>query len=70
MPTNKEIEDYMLQEVKFHADYKTGIVNLTTIAEDAYNTLEPSSTTDIPERYFEIALELFECDEASERRTQ
>jgi hypothetical protein len=55
MITKNRIIQYMRIHVEDHTDPLTGEVNDTTLAEDAFQALEPSNDSDIPEEYFECA---------------
>ncbi len=63
MVGNIKIRQYMHKNVEDHVDPLTGEVNNTSLAEDAFWALEPGNNGDIPEKYFECAIEIAERHE-------
>lgn len=56
MPTDKQILDYMLENIQDNIDPLTGEVNCTFLAEDAADHFnEYEDGYEIPEFYFELA---------------
>jgi hypothetical protein len=58
-----QVKQYMLEEIEEFRDPQTGEVNTTFLAEDACNFFdgyEPPPDFDIPEEYFDWALEVDE----------
>lgn len=57
MITKEMIEDYMWNNYREHLDGSNCLV-MTLLAEDAYNALDPEAGLDIPDIYFDVAIEL------------
>jgi hypothetical protein len=57
MMIKKDIENYMWNNYKEHLDSSNCLI-MITLAEDAYNALDPEADLYIPDIYLEVALQL------------
>jgi len=67
MPEREDIFNYMMRELEYYRDSITDEINMTYLAEDAWQHFNVNGV-DIPEIYFEVAYEISEIAEQQKGR--